>query len=109
MMVELLAAGLTGSNLSFEAHDDCDNDNVPTNHGELIIMIDPVVTSGGGSDDYLQHCEMLFEKILEEEGTRLPSTRRYANRLRTPVEGVTIPRSLYEEIIELGSNSNAAK
>jgi delta1-piperideine-2-carboxylate reductase len=104
--VELLAAGLTGSNLSFEAHDDCDNG--PTNHGELIIMIDPVVTSGGG-DDYLQHCEMLFEKILEEEGTRLPSTRRYANRLRTPSEGVTIPRSLYEEIVELGSNSNAAE
>lgn len=109
MMVELLAAALTGSNLSFEAYDDCDNDNGPTNHGELIIMIDPVVTSGGGSNGYLQHCEMLFEKILEEEGTRLPSTRRYANRLRTPLEGVTIPRSLYEEIIELGSNGNAAE
>jgi hypothetical protein len=39
----------------------------------------------------------------------LPSTRRYANRLRTPSEGVTIPRSLYEEIVELGSNSNAAE
>ena len=104
MMVELLAAGLTGSQLSFEAADKDDSDsdcnNGPTNHGELIILIDPVVTSGG--DDYLQHCETLFERILEEEGTRLPSTRRYANRLKTPLEGVTVPQSLYNEIVALG-------
>ena len=104
MMVELLAAGLTGSQLSFEAEDDDPSDggdgNGPTQHGELLILIDPVVTTGG--DAYLQHCELLFEKILEEEGTRLPSTRRYANRLRTPTEGITIPKSLYHEIVELG-------
>jgi len=104
MMVELLAAGLTGSNFAFEIQDDVPNG--PTNHGELIIMIDPVVTTGG--DDYLRHCEFLFEKILEEEGTRLPSTRRYANRIKTPTEGVKIPRSLYQEILELGSNQNVA-
>lgn len=103
MMVELLAAGLTGSNFAFEAKNDCGNG--PTNHGELIIMIDPVVTTGG--DGYLQHCEMLFEKILEEEGTRLPSARRYANRLKTPTEGITVPQSLYQEILDLGSKDNA--
>ena len=100
MMVELLAAGLTGSHFAFEAHDD--GFNGPTNHGEFIILIDPVVTTGG--DDYLRRCEMLFGAILEEEGTRLPSARRYANRLRTPSEGVAIPRSLYDEIVALGSS-----
>lgn len=104
MMVELLAAGLTGSHLSFEAQGD--DDNGPTNHGELIILIDPVVTSGG--DGYLKHCELLFERILEEEGTRLPSTRRYANRIKTPLEGVTIPRLLYDEIVELGSERDSS-
>mmetsp|Transcript_18730 Transcript_18730/g.40774 ORF Transcript_18730/g.40774 Transcript_18730/m.40774 type:complete len:418 (-) Transcript_18730:66-1319(-) len=104
MMVELMAAGLTGSQLSFEAHDKNDDpecSNGPTNHGELIILIDPGVTSGG--NDYLEHCEMLFERILEEEGARLPSTRRYANRLKTPLEGVSIPLTLYKKIIALGS------
>ena len=99
-----MAAGLTGSQLSFEAHDKKDDpecSNGPTNHGELIILIDPGVTSGG--NDYLDHCEMLFERILEEEGTRLPSTRRYANRLKTPLEGVSIPLTLYKKIIALGS------
>jgi LDH2 family malate/lactate/ureidoglycolate dehydrogenase len=102
-MVELLAAGLTGSQFSYEAADDNDDsgtNNSPTNHGELIILIDPVVTSGGY--DYLQHCETLFERILEEEGTRLPSMRRYANRKKTPLEGITIPLSLYDEIVALG-------
>mmetsp|Transcript_10492 Transcript_10492/g.10129 ORF Transcript_10492/g.10129 Transcript_10492/m.10129 type:complete len:108 (+) Transcript_10492:432-755(+) len=104
MMVELLAAGLTGSNLSFEADDndnDDDNDgNGPTQHGELIILIDPIVTTGG--EEYLRHCELLFAQILEEPGTRLPSTRRYANRLKTVSEGITIPQVLYKEIVELG-------
>ena len=103
-MVELLAAGLTGSQFSYEAADDSDDsgaNNSPSNHGELIILIDPVVTSGG-CDGYLQHCETLFERILEEEGTRLPSMRRYANRKKTPLEGITIPLSLYDEIVALG-------
>ena len=43
-----------------------------------------------GDDSYLQHCELLFEQILSEEGTRLPSARRYANRLRTPETGVQV-------------------
>ena len=105
MMVELLAAGLTGSQFAFEANDD--GSNLPTNHGELLILIDPSVVSGGNNDEYLRHCEMLFETILQEEGTRLPSTRRYANRVRTPTEGVTIPKVLYQEILELGLNDDA--
>mmetsp|Transcript_6261 Transcript_6261/g.7209 ORF Transcript_6261/g.7209 Transcript_6261/m.7209 type:complete len:103 (+) Transcript_6261:2-310(+) len=99
-MVELLAAGLTGSNLSFEADDDDDDGNGPTQHGELIILIDPLVTTGG--EEYLRHCELLFAQILEEPGTRLPSTRRYANRLKTVSEGISIPQVLYKEIVELG-------
>ena len=109
MMVELLAAGLTGSRFAFEADESPtakENPNGPTAHGELIILIDPLATCGGGNG-YLQHCERLFQQILQEEGTRLPSTRRYANRLKTPKEGITIPKSLYEEIVELGSSSSS--
>jgi LDH2 family malate/lactate/ureidoglycolate dehydrogenase len=36
--------------------------------------------------------------MLEQEGARLPSDRRYEARERTAVEGVTVPRSLYESI-----------
>ena len=43
MMVELLAAGLTGSQLSFEAADADPEWKGPSRHGELIILIDPAV------------------------------------------------------------------
>ena len=45
--------------------------------------------------------ETLFARIVEQEGARLPSDRRYAARLRTPAEGVTIPRSLHDTIQSL--------
>ena len=105
MMVELLAAGLTGSQLSFESHDADPTWNGPSRHGELLILIDPKIVSG--DDSYLQHSEMLFERILTEEGTRLPSARRYANRLRTPAEGVFLPKALYDEIVALGQPAAA--
>jgi delta1-piperideine-2-carboxylate reductase len=46
MMVELLAAGLTGSALSFETDDPTWNG--PSKHGEMIILIDPKVRYENG-------------------------------------------------------------
>jgi len=41
----------------------------PPHTGELIILIDPIVTTTGGDDDCLRHCELLFaQQILEEPG-----------------------------------------
>ena len=64
-----------------------------------MIAIDPAKLSAGG--DPLRHAEALFARILEQDGARLPSDRRYAARQRTPLEGVTIPRSLYDTIRDL--------
>jgi delta1-piperideine-2-carboxylate reductase len=41
---------------------------------------------------------MLFRKMLEQDGVRLPSDRRYEARQRTTAEGVLVPRSLHESI-----------
>jgi LDH2 family malate/lactate/ureidoglycolate dehydrogenase len=58
----------------------------------------------GAKDAQLAHAEQLFEKILEQEGTRLPSARRFAARQRTPEEGIHIPRLLYETIREFNKD-----
>jgi LDH2 family malate/lactate/ureidoglycolate dehydrogenase len=50
------------------------------------------------------HSEKLFTKILEQDGARLPSERRYQARQRTPSEGISIPRSLYDELQRLNQN-----
>ncbi|CAN7725956.1 Ldh family oxidoreductase [Variovorax paradoxus] len=99
MMVELLAGPLVGDLLSYEAGEkDVANTGAPCG-GELIIAIDPVrCLKNGNRKAQLEHGEQLFSKILEQEGTRLPSQRRYEARGRTVVEGVTVPRSLYDTL-----------
>jgi LDH2 family malate/lactate/ureidoglycolate dehydrogenase len=99
MMVELLAGPLLGDALSFEAGErDKANTGAPCG-GELIIAIDPVrCIENGDRIDQLEHGEMLFRKMLEQDGARLPSDRRYEARKRTSIEGVMVPRSLYESI-----------
>jgi (2R)-3-sulfolactate dehydrogenase (NADP+) len=95
-MVELLAAGLTGSPFGFETRAN-NTKSTPLGVGQVIIAISPS-HSGSDSSDMLTRVEQLFSEILSEPGTRLPSERRYRSRLQTPTAGVSVPASLYEEL-----------
>lgn len=99
LMVELMAAGLTRDWLSFEASEEDTRDGGPAKGGELLLAMDPArfVPDGDGAAS-LDHAEALFARLLDQEGTRLPSDRRYAARQRTPVEGIRIPQALYDDI-----------
>ena len=99
LMIELLAGALVGDLFSFEASDVDPGDGGPPRGGELVLAIDPAKLSVGGNP--VPHAEALFARILEQEGARLPSDRRYAARRRTPTEGITIPRSLHDTIASL--------
>jgi delta1-piperideine-2-carboxylate reductase len=96
LMVELLAGPLVGDVLSFEAgEDDRAKTGAPCG-GELIVAINPACCVGrSDSGAQLVHAEKLFAKILEQDGTRLPSDRRYEARRRTAIHGVRVPKSLY--------------
>ncbi|BBG00125.1 MULTISPECIES: Ldh family oxidoreductase [Pseudonocardia] len=96
LMIELLTGPLLGDLLSIEAGErDTARTGAPCG-GELVIAMDPARFSvHHDREARIAHGEKLFAKILEQEGTRLPSDRRYEARLRTPSEGVTIPASLY--------------
>ena len=99
LMIELLAGALVGDLFSFEASEVDPGDGGPPRGGELVIAIDPARCSRGGNP--IRHAEALFARVLEQEGTRLPSDRRYAARRRTPSEGVSIPRGLYDALQDL--------
>ena len=94
LMIELLVAGLTGQDFSFEAAHNDNNDGGPPVGGEVMIAIDP--DKFGDSDGWLAHAEMLFEKYSAMEGTRLPGDRRYNARAQSEIDGVSIPASLHE-------------
>jgi delta1-piperideine-2-carboxylate reductase len=99
LMVELLAAGLIGEWFSYEAAQHDNHDGGPAMGGEFLLAIDPARTGG---DPTLAHSDAFFTAMLGLEGVRLPGDRRHAARLRTAIDGVSIPASLYEEITSLG-------
>lgn len=101
IMVELLAAGLTGGNFCFEAQEQFAefgaNDSGPSNAGQVFILIDPK----GYHDTFAQRIEGLFGRIDAQEGTRIPGDRRYANRTRSAREGIECAAALHQEIVEM--------
>jgi LDH2 family malate/lactate/ureidoglycolate dehydrogenase len=102
LMIELLAGALVGEVFSFEATERDNGDGGPPEGGEFLIAIDPVrCVADGDRAGQLRHTEALFARVLEQEGTRLPSARRFAARERTPGEGISIPRSLHDDIVRL--------
>ena len=98
MMVELLAGALVGDVFSYEAKARDTGTGAPCG-GEFLMAIDPSrCVRGGNGGASLAHAEELFAKILDQDGARLPSDRRFAARKRTPTAGIHIPQSLHDTI-----------
>ncbi|MBO6521922.1 MAG: Ldh family oxidoreductase [Rhodospirillales bacterium] len=95
MMVEILAATLTGSNHGFEASSFFDDKGPPPHIGQFFIVIDPAGFSGGAFDARM---EVLADAILSQEGTRMPGARRFGIRETSARDGVDIPDSLIEDL-----------
>jgi len=101
LMIELLAGALIGDLFSYESSEkDTLNVGAPFG-GEFIIAINPAHTLTDGNTAAAQkRAENLFTRILDQDGTRLPSARRYEARNRTQTEGVNIPVALHKQILD---------
>lgn len=95
LMVELLAAGLTGANYAADASPFLDDKGPPPGTGQLIITFDPKMVGGAGT---IAHFRRLADQIREQEGARLPGSRRIALRDRAQASGLTVASALVEEI-----------
>jgi len=98
LMVDLLAGPLIGEVASFEAGEQDNGDGGAATGGELILALDPVRFGG---EDAVDHGERLFERMLAQEGVRLPGDRRLIARAETPEAGIEVPLVLYEKVQEL--------
>ena len=78
LMVELLAAGLTGEQFSYEAAETDNKDGGPVRGGEVVIGLSPDIICGAG---WPEHVEQFVEKLESLDGVRLPGARRHKNRL----------------------------
>ena len=95
LMVELLAAALTGSNFGYEASSFFAADGDSPGIGHTIIVFDPAMTSGGR---FAERMDNVITAIEQTEGARLPGTTRLENRQEATNNGVEIPSALFRNI-----------
>ena len=87
--------------MNFEAQEQIEkfgaNDAGPSSAGQIFILIDP----RGFHVTFLQRVEGLFDRILAQDGSRIPGDRRYLNRVRSATEGIECQAALHQQILEM--------
>ncbi|WP_296038953.1 Ldh family oxidoreductase [uncultured Agrobacterium sp.] len=87
LMVEILAAGITGAHYAFEASSLLDDKGAPPALGQTIIVIDPKASGGA---DVLPRIALLAEMIGSDPGARLPGKRGATQRRLALANGVEL-------------------
>jgi (2R)-3-sulfolactate dehydrogenase (NADP+) len=96
LMVELLAAALTGAQFGYEASSFFDAKGPPPRVGQFFLVIDPAAFAGRS---FVTRAEVLLSAILDQKGTRLPGDRRHKLRFKARTEGITIPDDLHQDLV----------
>ncbi|NTJ66258.1 Ldh family oxidoreductase [Agrobacterium rhizogenes] len=87
LMVEILAAGLTGANYAFESSSLFDDKGAPPALGHTIIAINPAATS---TMDTAQRLALLAGEITRDPNVRLPGRRGQSLRRLALTEGINV-------------------
>jgi (2R)-3-sulfolactate dehydrogenase (NADP+) len=98
LMVELLAAGLTGANFAAEASSFLDAEGAPPGTGQLLLALD---LAAFGGEQALTRFAALAASIQDQPGARLPGARRLADRERAKRDGLAVSETLLAEIAAL--------
>ena len=102
LMVEILAAGLTGASLAVRDRPDDEPEPVSKDCGQLVILIDPDLVCGEG---FAESLTPLLD-VLSDNGTaRIPGDGRLAHRAQALASGIEVDTSLLAEIESLSSQT----
>lgn len=96
LMVELLAVGLTGQSLAFEASSFLDAEGGPPDVGQLVVAIDAAAFAAEGLAQ--ARLEAIASAIAADAGARLPGERRLARRQTARRDGVEVDRRLLTQL-----------
>ena len=88
LMVEILAATLTGANQSPEVSSFFDAEGPPPGAGQFLLAIRP-----DNDTAFAARLDRLLSTIDALEGSRLPGSRRIAALARARDHGIDVPRS----------------
>ena len=98
LMVEVLAAGLTGAHWSHEASSLGDDEGGPPMLGQTFVAIRP---DAMGRAAFADRLEGMLAAMTRSPGTRVPGERRHANRRRAERDGVEVDDALLATLREL--------
>lgn len=98
MMVEVLAAALTGGNFSFDYNWSGHPGAQTPRTGQLLIVIDPARQSG---NNFAARIETLVREMRAAGQTRQPGERRYLQRAASERDGVPIPSAELQRLRQL--------
>ncbi len=94
MIVDLLAGGLAGPFMSYNAAPFGNNSGGPPGVGQLFIAIEPNLYT----DDFITRSEAMLQAMTDQDGVRLPGDRRHQSRRKTAAEGVWLDLDLYQKL-----------
>jgi (2R)-3-sulfolactate dehydrogenase (NADP+) len=95
LMVEMMAAAMTGASLGTEASPFSGPVGGPPKTGQFFIAIDPAATSG---DSFVERIATLVDSIRDQDGARLPGDGRAKARARAATEGVAVSSATLEKV-----------
>ena len=98
LMVEILAASLSGANHGYEATSFFTAEGSPPGVGQLIMAFDPEFFSGGS---FTSRLEDLIHEILQQDNTRIPGSGRSTLRDKAQNSGLQIPGNLMNQLKKL--------
>jgi delta1-piperideine-2-carboxylate reductase len=101
MMVELLAAALTGSDFSFQVDRSAYPGAETSRSGEFILLVDPACA---GQRPFVARLEELVAGLHASGQQRLPGDRRYANRRRAAEQGVPLDPATLQSLRALAGH-----
>ncbi|MEN0039814.1 MAG: Ldh family oxidoreductase [Pseudomonadota bacterium] len=99
LMVEILAACLTGANTAANATSFFEAEGESPGVGQFLIAIDPDRIGGPGAADRIA---TLAASIEAQEGARVPGSRRSALRLDMEANGIAVDDDLYATLDAIG-------
>ena len=102
LMVEILAAALTGGSLAVKDRPDTEPRSASKDCGQLLIVLDPDLVRG---EDFTERLRPLLNVLADNSAARIPGDGRLARRAQALASGVEVDGSLLVEIESLAASA----
>lgn len=99
IMLELLCAGLSGSNFGYQAGSFFTEEGPQPRIGQFFLLINPATFN----PSFVSQAELLFTEILLQPGTRLPGSERFKRRRKALADGIDLDPRIIEQLQHLNA------